>query len=142
MKSTFFKPLTILFILILTVSCSVDTEESIEQNSIEQAERLSAPIAPPDPVQLTPIQITYVPNLTHAEVNTIRATYTNDGFINFSYFEHCPNTNNEVEIWYVDIQPCTTCGGPRDPKGHIESNSGVSKVHLNVAHCNPVTEVE
>ena len=31
MKSTFFKPLTTLFILILMVSCSIDSEENTEQ---------------------------------------------------------------------------------------------------------------
>ncbi|MFC4634816.1 hypothetical protein ACFO3O_12915 [Dokdonia ponticola] len=136
MKSTFFKPLTTLFILILTIGCSVENEEIIEQTTFEQVEqRASNPISQQT---LTPIQVTYVPNLTHAEVNAIRATYTNDGFINLSSFEYCPNTNHEVEIWYASIQPCNTCGGPRDPKGHLESNSGVSKVHINVDHCNPV----
>ena len=132
MKSTFLKPLVTLLILAFTVGCSVDTEESIDQ-----AERLALPSLEET---LTPIQITYVPNLTHAEINTIRASFTNDGFINLMDFENCPNTNHEVEIWYASIQPCNNCGGPRDPKGHIQSNGGVNKAHINVDHCDTVPE--
>jgi len=138
MKSTFFKHLITLFILILTVGCSVENEEIIEQAAIEETQVIgSLPLV--EDGYLTPIQIIYEPNLTHAEVNGIRATFTNDGFINITSITTCTNTNY-IEIWHANIQYCDTCKPFRDPKGEIESNGGVNKAYLHVDSCIQVVE--
>ncbi|WP_299207510.1 hypothetical protein [uncultured Dokdonia sp.] len=138
MKSPFLKPLVTLLILAFTFGCSVDTEESIEQATIEETQLIVS--LPSFEETLTPIQITYKSNLTHAEVNAIRATFTNDGFINLMDVDYCSNSNHEVEIWYANIQFCDDCKPARDPKGEIESNGGVNKARLGVDSCILVVE--
>ena len=105
MKSTFFKPLTILSILILTVSCSVDSEENLEQqateNSISSTSR-SQNCGDPNLLVVDGdhnfyyIYVEYEPSATKQEKNAIRNPYC-DRMVSIT-----PCTlNKDAEIWYV-----------------------------------------
>lgn len=105
MKSTFFKPLTTLFILILTVSCSVDSEENIEQ--LTTANTISSTTRNQncgDPNLLVSdgdhnfyyIFVEYEPSSTKQERNAIRNPFC-DRMVSIT-----PCTlNKDAEIWYV-----------------------------------------
>jgi hypothetical protein len=118
MKSTFFKPLTLLFILILTVSCSTDSEENLEQLDLlsitqeiikQQATENSVPSTSrsqncADPNLLVVdgdhnfyyIYIEYDPSSPKKTRNAIRDPYCNR-MVSITPCE----TNPNAEIWYV-----------------------------------------
>lgn len=102
MKSTFFKPLSILFILILTVSCSVDIEDSIEQqanlNTTSRSQSCgdSNLLVTDSNYNFYYIYVEYEPNSTKQERNAIRAPYCD----NMVSITPCA-TNKDAEIWHV-----------------------------------------
>ena len=117
MKSTFFKSLAILFILILTISCSVDSEENLEQlnalsstqKSIEQQDLLinnqkSSGQTCGDPnifityneFNFYYIYVEYEAGTTKEERQAIRAPYCS----NMVSIIPC-SVNPNVETWHV-----------------------------------------
>ncbi|WP_299767092.1 hypothetical protein [uncultured Dokdonia sp.] len=114
MKSTFFKPLTVLLIFILTVSCSVDSEENIEQqvttnsilsvskNQTDQHNRVQTNCGDPNLLisdgsyNFYYIFVEYDPSSTKQEKNAIRNPYCN----RMVSITQC-TTNPNAEIWHV-----------------------------------------
>ncbi|WP_299678405.1 hypothetical protein [uncultured Dokdonia sp.] len=105
MKSTFFKPLSILFILILTVSCSVDSEENVEQ--LITADSTYTPsknqnCADPDLLvsdgdhNFYYLLVEYEADATKQERNAIRNPYC-DRMVSITPCE----LNKDAEIWLV-----------------------------------------
>ncbi|WP_299767093.1 hypothetical protein [uncultured Dokdonia sp.] len=105
MKSTFFKSLTTLFILILTLSCSVDSEENVESLTTANTVYNSFSgqnCADPDILIVDGnhnfyyILVAYEPSSTKQERNAIRNPFC-DRMVSIT-----PCTNNrDAEIWHV-----------------------------------------
>lgn len=105
MKSTFLKPLATLFILFLTVACSVDSEDSIEQqanlNSISGTSK-SQNCADPNLLvtdgdhNFYHIFVEYKSDATKQERNAIRNPYC-DRMVSIT---PCAS-NKDAEIWHV-----------------------------------------
>ncbi len=117
MKSTFFKPLTTLFILILMVSCSIDSEENTEQLNAtvitqERIEQQNLPantqkssaqtcgdvnlLVASDDFNFYYMYVEYEPNSTKQERNAIRNPYC---YRMVSVTPCAANPN--AEIWHI-----------------------------------------
>lgn len=136
MKNYFQKLLLVTFTFASLLACSVDsgsilTNDTTDSTNIERRIEIGKDI--------TPIQVTYVEGLSLHEIDKIKDSFKRDPFINLQFYSDCPEneSSSTIEIWYVAIDYKAGDRGPdtKDPKEHIESNSGVSRAYVGLASC-------
>ena len=133
-----------IFIAVVTVltliACNDDSDVNLtDKSSIIESTDSKSSRRPETKPYIEVFKITYKSEITERDIESIRKNFSVDLFTTLLDYSECfkDEEGKKVDIWKVAINPenapktsqsTRDSGDTKDPKGHIESNSGVSKV--------------